>query len=30
MFSEKKEKRIMEPTVSQNRINEGTQLKGDI
>lgn len=30
MFSEKKEKRIMEPTVSQNRINEGTKLKGDI
>jgi cytoskeletal protein CcmA (bactofilin family) len=30
MFSEKKEKRIMEPSASQNRINEGTQLKGDI
>lgn len=31
MFSDKKEKStLMEPSVSQNRINEGTQLKGDI
>lgn len=31
MFSDKKEKSTsMEPSVSQNRINEGTQLKGDI
>jgi cytoskeletal protein CcmA (bactofilin family) len=30
MFSEKKDKKIMEPSASQNRINEGTQLKGDI
>lgn len=30
MFSDKKDKQIMEPTVSQNRINEGTQIKGDI
>jgi len=31
MFSDKKDKsNIMEPSVSQNRINEGTQIKGDI
>lgn len=30
MFSDKKDKKTMEPTASQNRINEGTQLKGDI
>ena len=33
MFSEKKDKkerRTMEPSASQNRINEGTQLVGDI
>lgn len=30
MFSDKKDKNTMEPTASQNRINEGTQLKGDI
>jgi cytoskeletal protein CcmA (bactofilin family) len=31
MFTEKKtEKNTMEPTASQNRINEGTKLKGDI
>lgn len=30
MFSDKKEKKVMEPTASQNRINEGTTLKGDI
>ncbi|HAT64729.1 MAG TPA: cell shape determination protein CcmA [Flavobacteriaceae bacterium] len=30
MFSDKKNKNSMEPTSSQNRINEGTQLKGDI
>ncbi len=31
MFSDKKEKSIsMEPSTNQNRINEGTQLKGDI
>jgi cytoskeletal protein CcmA (bactofilin family) len=30
MFSEKKDKKNMEPTASQNRINEGTKLKGDI
>ena len=31
MFSDKKEKsNSMEPSTSQNRINEGTQLKGDI
>lgn len=30
MFSDKKDKKSMEPTASQNRINEGTQLKGDI
>ena len=31
MFSDKKEKKIaMEPSSAQNRINEGTKLKGDI
>ncbi|MDX1461505.1 MAG: polymer-forming cytoskeletal protein [Marinirhabdus sp.] len=30
MFSDKKEKQTMEPSASQNRINEGTELKGDI
>ena len=31
MFSDRKEKRINpEPTTAQNRINEGTKLKGDI
>jgi len=32
MFSDKKDKqtRNMEPSASQNRINEGTELKGDI
>ena len=30
MFSEKKEKNMTEPTTGQNRINEGTKLKGDI
>jgi len=30
MFSDKKDKKSMEPSASQNRINEGTQLKGDI
>jgi cytoskeletal protein CcmA (bactofilin family) len=30
MFSEKKDKKNMEPTASQNRINEGTKLKGDV
>jgi cytoskeletal protein CcmA (bactofilin family) len=30
MFSEKKDKKIMEPSASQNRINEGTHLTGDI
>ena len=31
MFSDRKEKRInTEPTTAQNRINEGTTLKGDI
>ncbi len=31
MFSEKKEKKkILEPSATQNRINEGTKLKGDI
>lgn len=30
MFSDKKDKNSMEPTVSQNRINEGTHLKGDV
>lgn len=32
MFSDKKDKQTnsMEPSASQNRINEGTELKGDI
>jgi len=30
MFSEKKQNQFMEPSVSQNRINEGTKLVGDI
>lgn len=30
MFSDKKDKSNMEPAASQNRINEGTKLKGDI
>lgn len=30
MFSDKKEKKTMEPSASQNRINEGTLIKGDI
>lgn len=30
MFSDKKDKRQMEPNSSQNRINEGTHLTGDI
>ena len=31
MFSDKKEKKkILEPSAAQNRINEGTELKGDI
>lgn len=30
MFSDKKDKKTMEPTASQNRVNEGTILKGDI
>ena len=30
MFSDKKEKNMTEPTTGQNRINEGTKLKGDI
>lgn len=30
MFTEKKEKNTMEPSANQNRINEGTKLKGDI
>ncbi|HIB47491.1 MAG TPA: polymer-forming cytoskeletal protein [Flavobacteriaceae bacterium] len=30
MFSDKKDKQSMEPSASQNRINEGTELKGDI
>lgn len=31
MFSEKKEKKkTLEPSATQNRINEGTKLKGDI
>ncbi len=30
MFSEKKERPGMEPGTGQNRINEGTKLKGDI
>jgi cytoskeletal protein CcmA (bactofilin family) len=30
MFSDKKAKNMTEPTTGQNRINEGTRLKGDI
>ena len=30
MFSEKKEKNMVEPGTGQNRINEGTSIKGDI
>lgn len=30
MFADKKDKNITEPTTGQNRINEGTVLKGDI
>ena len=30
MFSDKKEKKKLEPSTGQNRINEGTQIKGDI
>lgn len=30
MFSEKKEKNAVEPGTGQNRINEGTNIKGDI
>ncbi len=30
MFSEKKEKSIVEPGTGQNRVNEGTNIKGDI
>lgn len=30
MFSEKKEKNVVEPGTGQNRINEGTNIKGDI
>lgn len=31
MFSEKKQKRVAaEPSATQNRINEGTKLKGDV
>tara|TARA_R110000772_G_scaffold81035_4_gene172556 strand:- start:950 stop:1423 length:474 start_codon:yes stop_codon:yes gene_type:complete len=30
MFSEKKEKSSVDPTTSQNRINEGTNIVGDI
>jgi cytoskeletal protein CcmA (bactofilin family) len=30
MFSEKKEKSIVDPSASQNRINEGTNIVGDI
>jgi len=30
MFSDKKDKKQMEPNTSQNRINEGTHLTGDI
>tara|TARA_B100001146_G_scaffold225257_1_gene249125 strand:- start:51020 stop:51487 length:468 start_codon:yes stop_codon:yes gene_type:complete len=30
MFSDKKDKNTMEPTSGQNRINEGTHLKGDV
>ncbi|MBX2828986.1 MAG: polymer-forming cytoskeletal protein [Flavobacteriaceae bacterium] len=30
MFSDKKDKRTMEPSASQNRINEGTKFTGDL
>ena len=30
MFAEKKEKNVAEPGTGQNRINEGTNIKGDI
>ncbi len=30
MFSEKKDKNVVEPGTGQNRINEGTNIKGDI
>lgn len=30
MFSDKKDRKIMEPSASQNRINEGTTFTGDI
>ena len=30
MFSDKKDKNITEPGTGQNRINEGTNIKGDI
>ena len=30
MFSDKKEKNVVEPGTGQNRINEGTNIKGDI
>jgi len=30
MFSEKKDKSVAEPGTGQNRINEGTNIKGDI
>jgi len=30
MFSDKKEKEIIDPVTGQNRINEGTNIKGDI
>ncbi|GAB5400708.1 MAG: polymer-forming cytoskeletal protein [Aureisphaera sp.] len=30
MFSDKKDKKIMEPSASQNRINEGTKFTGDL
>lgn len=30
MFSEKKDKTVVEPGTGQNRINEGTNIKGDI
>lgn len=30
MFSDKKDKKTMEPNTNQNRINEGTKLTGDI
>ncbi|MGV6828345.1 MAG: bactofilin family protein [Flavobacteriales bacterium] len=30
MFSDKKNKKTQEPSTGQNRINEGTQIQGDI